>query len=482
MLTCKKAPLAAAAALVIVGLAGCLGGGGSSTPTTPTKVALNGAMVDGYVAGAKVYCDVNGNGTGEATEASTTTDANGNYKFDDCDAPIVGAGGTDAATGFAFVGTLKSPKGAGFMTPITTLMAGANALSLTEVRSLLGVPADKDPTKVDPTKDVGMYKVTLAVQQILVQLASSLGGDYSAIASSLVSSLKASGTALISSEGVLNVTALQAAAKAAATASGKTLSDADLAAMASSLKSQADQYLSVKSLDELVAKAKKLQDPANPETKIDPTAASKYFALVNDSISIDGQAYSLTDLQSTAGVTLTGFDKIGVSVDVSKASALGTSALALSLVEVGGAQRELRVALDKANLSLADGKLALAIPSDAKVYLYGKKAKGDASTSVVTFSGPLSGAAKNPVAFSNNQLTIDYSAVVNRALTSVSDADAPTLKSYLAVKGVFNVTAVISNFNLRLSNGAALTQKTLQVTDDAPAVYGSAITGKITVN
>lgn len=481
MFTCKKAPLAAAAALVVVGLAGCFGGGGSdpapTTPTTPTKVPTSGAMVDGYVAGADVYCDVNGNGIGDGTEAKTKTDDSGNYKFDDCNFAVVGSGGKDATTGFAFVGVLKSPKGATFMTPITTLMAGTNVLTLGQVRALLGVPADVDPTAVDPTKNVALYKVTLAVQQIIAQLASALGGDYSAIASALVSTLKSSSTPLISSSGVLDLAALQNVAKAAAAASNKTLSDADLAAMASSLKSQADQFLALTSLVDLEAKAKKLQDPSNPETKIDPSAASKYFALVNDSISIDGKAYSLTDLQSVAGVTMTGFDKIGVTVDVSKASAVGTSALALSLVEVDG-NRELRVALDKANLTLANGQLALAIPSDAKVYLYGKKA----NTGVVTFSGPLGAVVKKPLAFSNNQLVIDYSAIVNRALTAVSDADKPTLDSYLAVKGTYKVTAVISNFNLRLSNGAALTQSTLKVTDDAPAIFGSTIAGKITVN
>lgn len=442
-------------------------------------------MVDGYVAGADVYCDVNDNNTVDTADgAPVKTVAGGTYSFPSgCTHAVIGRGGKDEATGFDFVGVLKSPAGAAYVTPITTLMTGTNALSLAQVRALLGVPADADPTTADPTKNVGLYKVTLAVQQIIAQLAASLGGDYSAIASALVTSLQVPGAApLISSTGVLNATVLQSVAKAAAIASGKTLSDADLAAMAASLKSQADQYLALTSLTDLVSKAKKLQDPSNPETKIDPTAASKYFALVNDSISIDSKAYSLTDLQSTAGVTLTGFDKIGVTVDVSKASAVGTSALALSLVEVGGTNRELRVALDKANLSLANGQLALAIPSDANVYLYGKKAKGDAGTSVVTFSGSLGTAAKKPLAFSNNQLVIDYSAIVNRALTAVSDADKPTLESYLAVKGTYTVTAVISNFNLRLSNGTALTQSTLKVTDDAPAVFGSTITGKITVN
>jgi hypothetical protein len=65
------------AAVVTVGLiAGC-GGGGSSTPASST--AVSGKVADGYLVGATVFLDKNGNYQMDAGEPSTTTDANGAY-------------------------------------------------------------------------------------------------------------------------------------------------------------------------------------------------------------------------------------------------------------------------------------------------------------------------------------------------------------------------------------------------------------------
>ena len=215
MLTYKKAPLAAAAALVVFGLAGCFGGGGSSpAPVTPppAKVATKGAMVDGLVKGATVYCDVNGDGVGQATEPQTKTDDLGNYNFEDCNYAVVGTGGTNIDTGFPFTGVLKSPAGAKFMTPLTTLVTGTG-LSMADLAKLLGLPEGTDPTKLDPLDknnpaSLQLYKTTLAVQQVMAQLAATIqaagGGDlsaiYSKVATSLADTLKnaPAGTTLIS--------------------------------------------------------------------------------------------------------------------------------------------------------------------------------------------------------------------------------------------------------------------------------------------
>jgi hypothetical protein len=490
MFTCKKAPLAAAAALVVVGLAGCLGGGGgSSTPVTPAKVASNGAMVDGLVAGADVYCDLNGNGVGDATEPKTTTDPKGNYKFDDCNAGIVGSGGTNTDTGFKFTGQLKSPAGATFMTPLTTLVSGTG-LTTSQLATMLSAKDGTDPTKQDPLADVELYKRTLAVQQVMAQLAATLKAAgstlseaeiYGKVGSSLAGALKDAKAPLISATGGLNADLLVAAVLSAAKSAGAAVSDADAKAMASAVKSQAEQFMALTSLADLANAAKKLQDPNNPDLKIDPSAGTKFFALDADSITVDAQPVTLTQLQSANGVVLSSFDKINVKLNVNGAPAVGTSALALELVEQGGAARVMRVALDKANFSLANGQLGLSIPTDAKVYLYGRKAKDGAE---VTYGGPL-GTAKKPLTFSaGNVLTIDYSAIVNRVLEAqASDqSNAPTLSSFLAVKGTFKLTAVISSFNLRKANGDALPQIELKATPASPTVYGSGISGLITVN
>lgn len=72
----KKLSVTIAAVLTVGLIAGC-GGGGSSTPASST--AVSGKVADGYLVGATVFLDKNGNYQMDAGEPSTTTDANGAY-------------------------------------------------------------------------------------------------------------------------------------------------------------------------------------------------------------------------------------------------------------------------------------------------------------------------------------------------------------------------------------------------------------------
>ena len=86
---------------------------------------VKGSAIDGYVAGATVYIDVNNNGEQDEGEPVTTTDANGNFTFDVDelpDGPIIGFGGTDLATGQPFEGEMTAPSGAAVLSPLTTLV------------------------------------------------------------------------------------------------------------------------------------------------------------------------------------------------------------------------------------------------------------------------------------------------------------------------------------------------------------------------
>lgn len=86
---------------------------------------VKGSAIDGYVAGATVYIDVNNNGEQDEGEPVTTTDANGNFTFDVDelpDGPLVGFGGTDLATGQPFEGEMTAPSGAAVLSPLTTLV------------------------------------------------------------------------------------------------------------------------------------------------------------------------------------------------------------------------------------------------------------------------------------------------------------------------------------------------------------------------
>jgi len=73
-----KRQLLAAASLIIVGLvAGC--GGSSTTPSNSSTSAITGKVADGYLVGASVFLDKNGNYQLDTGEPSTTTDGNGAY-------------------------------------------------------------------------------------------------------------------------------------------------------------------------------------------------------------------------------------------------------------------------------------------------------------------------------------------------------------------------------------------------------------------
>lgn len=68
-----------ALSLATVALITACGGGGSSTAAGP--VTLAGAVIDGYIVGATVCLDLNGNGACDSGEPTTTSGANGAYSL-----------------------------------------------------------------------------------------------------------------------------------------------------------------------------------------------------------------------------------------------------------------------------------------------------------------------------------------------------------------------------------------------------------------
>lgn len=239
---------------VTLALAAC-GGGSSHSPVTatptpgPVATSTSGKVVDGYLAGSTVFCDLNKNGVADTGEAHTLTDANGNYTLaEGCSATVVALGGTDATTGYDFKGTLKAPAGSAVVTPLTSLLADTG-LTPAQLATALNLAAGTDVTKLDPAdgNHNDLLRATLAVQQFLQQLANTLGtlsgstdiaGLHAKVAQALAAALLAApGTPLFGADGSVNQTLLTAAAKGAANATladakyGKfTISDADLAA------------------------------------------------------------------------------------------------------------------------------------------------------------------------------------------------------------------------------------------------------------
>ena len=61
----------------------------------------SGKVIDGYVGGATIFADLNGDGVLNEGEISTTTDALGNFTLPDIAGfgELIATGGTDIATG-----------------------------------------------------------------------------------------------------------------------------------------------------------------------------------------------------------------------------------------------------------------------------------------------------------------------------------------------------------------------------------------------
>lgn len=92
-----------------------------------TQAALaisgKGVAIDGYLAGASVYVDLNGNGILDTGEPQSITDANGGYALDGQIATVTVVGGVDTASGKPFEGILRAPAGSTVVTPLTTLVS-----------------------------------------------------------------------------------------------------------------------------------------------------------------------------------------------------------------------------------------------------------------------------------------------------------------------------------------------------------------------
>jgi len=62
-------------------LTACGGGGGGSADSSSSTVTIGGAVIDGYIEGATVCLDVNGNGACDTTEPKATTGSDGKYSI-----------------------------------------------------------------------------------------------------------------------------------------------------------------------------------------------------------------------------------------------------------------------------------------------------------------------------------------------------------------------------------------------------------------
>lgn len=498
MFTCKNAPLAAAVA-VIVGLAGCGGGGnGGTTPVTPTPVPAAGKMVDGPIMGATVVCEsVTVNGKADTGEATTKTDATGNYKFDNCNSPVAGFSGDNVVDASAtppvtypFTGLLKAPAGSTVVTPLTTLVADTG-LEPKALAKLLGLDESIDITKTDPTdpKNFEVLKKTQAVQQLIEELAESIKAGaadpskvdatqlFAQVATTLAATLKEAATSnkvFITADGLDTSVLTKLADNVKKDVADKVGSTVDVTATINSVKVEAKKFLDAKNASDLTNVAKEQQNPNKP------VAGSSYFTLTDNSIefveSLSNRVQvSLTDFNGT-GAVVNALNKFAFSVGLTGTPTVTTSAVAFELSEVGG-KRALQIMLDKVKLALdANGKLSATVADDAKLYLYGSSVAG------VEVNATLPNVAfKNAINIVDNKLTLDYSAIVAKVLADTTVTKNDNVTYWENIHGTFHLAAAISNFDLRTSDKKVLNQ-TVNIKNTSVGVSGAGFSGKLTVN
>ncbi|MDD2547095.1 MAG: DUF4214 domain-containing protein, partial [Burkholderiaceae bacterium] len=182
---------------------------------TPTTGTTAGKIIDGYIKGATVFADANGDGKQDPGEVSATTDDKGNFVLPaGAVGNLVSKGGTDISTNLPFKGVLTAPAGSTVVNPLTTLVnnlvqSGQDAAAAQQkVAQALGLPANVDVTTFDPlnvatssTASVADKQAALALQKaaatvanILVQTAGAVAGaapgsDSAAVASQAAQTL-----------------------------------------------------------------------------------------------------------------------------------------------------------------------------------------------------------------------------------------------------------------------------------------------------
>src|SRR5262249_659335 len=110
-------------------------------------------VIKGYLSGATVFTDANGNDVLDTGELSTTTSQNGSFNLSSGSSPLVVFGGTDTSTGLSFRGQLSATARLAVITPLTTLLnglGGSTPMAANRVLAALGLSSTLDLTTLDP--------------------------------------------------------------------------------------------------------------------------------------------------------------------------------------------------------------------------------------------------------------------------------------------------------------------------------------------
>ena len=159
---------------------------------------LTGKAIDGYIEGATVFADADGDGVLDEGEAFAVTGDDGAYSLTNAEGRLVllgGDGAIDAATGLTFRGQLEAPAGSSVVTPLTTIISklvesgsAADAASAqVMVKTALGISSTEDLLTFDPIEaalsggssasdGLEIAKAGVVLQNLAIQAGSAVRG------------------------------------------------------------------------------------------------------------------------------------------------------------------------------------------------------------------------------------------------------------------------------------------------------------------
>lgn len=319
------------ACTLAVTLAACGGGGGSSSPTTasPAASTLSGTAVDGYLKGATVFLDVNGNGLADSGEPSALTDDAGHYVLDIstlgqtlAGLRIVATGGIDTDTGFAFTGTLSAPADGAtsgqLVSPLTSLVDTlvAQGQSIDDARAsvakALGLTVADLAT--DPVAAVAnqpaLYTRQVALQRAVQLIASANVQDGESAHDAQARIYRAIAQVIATQNTPATVTELLSRLSVSGSSAGQALASAIESAVATALQSAGgldSAKATLRAMDEIrveMANAD-VYDLKQIASRMDERSKVKVYSKLSDSSDKASQTEAITVVSQTKTTTLT---------------------------------------------------------------------------------------------------------------------------------------------------------------------------------
>ncbi|MBU2097856.1 MAG: hypothetical protein KKD00_03785, partial [Gammaproteobacteria bacterium] len=201
--------------------------------------------LDGYLSGATVFADANGNGQLDAGEWSTTTSANGTFEVPDSVAAVqvIAFGGTDLLSGNAFKGVLSSSTGSTMLNPMTSAIAAIAADSgsvndaTLDVKEVFNLPADINLLSYNALAVLASSSATSAEKAVALQVqkASQQISNIMTQVSSVIDTMTPGQT--LQSAALVVMAAIASAISAAADSTAGTLNLANAATIAAIIQS-----------------------------------------------------------------------------------------------------------------------------------------------------------------------------------------------------------------------------------------------------